>query len=86
MLRKSMLESFNEWKQLKYIFSYFESFISGYKASDWGLLKSIKCFIKLNGSDWFGSFLLGLILVGGFERAFSIASQGDRIEFDKSVD
>ncbi len=40
----------------------------------------------MNGSDWFGSFLLGLILVGGFDRAFSIASQGDRIEFDKSVD
>ena len=25
----------------------------------------------------------GLILVGGFERAFSIAYQGHRIEFDK---
>jgi hypothetical protein len=29
------------------------------------------------------SFLQGVILVGGFERAFSIASQGGRIEFDK---
>jgi hypothetical protein len=49
-------------------------------------LKSIELFYKIEWKRLVGSFLLGLILVGGFERAFSIASQGDRIEFDKSVD
>ncbi|CAF1168046.1 unnamed protein product, partial [Rotaria sordida] len=56
----------------------FYSSVGGMKAIIWtDVLQALVMYVGV-----LVVIIQGLILVGGFKRAFSIASQGDRIEFD----